>query len=106
MKESIKPYFRRNQLIAVAKDGEFNLNGMFICCSYDELLERNTRSTSTRWFDNPFDVDGDTLYLSNQWVDKEHGSLRLSDFRRMVATCYDGLLKVETLENGLYVLKE
>jgi hypothetical protein len=104
--ESIKPFFRRNQLIAVTKEGEFNLNGMFISCSYDELLERNTRSTSTRWFDNSFDVDGETLYLSNQWVDKEHGALRLSDFRRMVATCYHGLLKVETLGNGVYVLKE
>lgn len=104
--DSIKQYFRRNQLISVAKEGEFNLNGMFISCSYDELLERNTRSSSTRWFDNTFDVDGETLYLSNQWVDKEHGSLRLSDFRKMVATCYQGLLKVETLGNGIYVLKE
>ena len=104
--DSIKPYFRRNQLIAVSKDGEFNLNGMFVSCSYDELLERNTRSTSTRWFDTPFEVDGETLYLSNQWVDKEHGSLRLSDFRKMIETCYQRLLEVRTLANGTYVLKE
>lgn len=104
--DSLKPYFRRNQLITVVKDDEFNLNGMFVSCSYDELLERNTRSTSTRWFDNPFDVDGETLYLSNQWVDKDHGALRLSDFRKMVATCYQGLLEVRTLANGTYVLKE
>lgn len=104
--DSIKPYFRRNQLIAVSKDGEFNLNGMFVSCSYDELLERNTRSTSTRWFDTPFEVDGETLYLSNQWVDKEHGSLRLSDFRKMIETCYQRLLEVRKLANGTYVLKE
>lgn len=104
--DSIKPYFRRNQLIAVSKDGEFNLNGMFVSCSYDELLERNTRSTSTRWFDTPFEVDGETLYLSNQWVDKEHGSLRLSDFRKMIEICYQRLLEVRKLANGTYVLKE
>ncbi len=103
--ESIKPYFRRNQLIGVAKDGDFNLIGMFISCSYDELLERNSKG-STRWFDTPFDVDGDTLYLSNQWVDKNHGSLRLQDFRRMVAVCYHELLEVQILFNGTYVLKE
>lgn len=104
--DSVKPYLHRNRLIAVTKDGEFNLNGMFVSCSPEELRERNTRSTSTRWFDTPFEVDGETFYLSNQWVDKEHGALRLSDFRRMVSTCYQGLLKVETLGNGIYVLKE
>ena len=104
--DSMKTYFRRNQLLSVVKDGEFSLNGMFISCSFDELLERNTRSTSTRWFEEPFDVDGETFYLSNQWVDKDHGSLRLSDFRRMVARCYQGLLEVQTLPNGMYVLKE
>lgn len=106
MLDSVKPYLHRNRLIAVTKEGEFNLNGMFVSCSPEELRERNTRSTSTRWFDTPFEVDGETLYLSNQWVDKEHGALRLSDFRRMVSTCYQGLLKVETLGNGIYVLKE
>ena len=104
--ESVKPYFVRNSLTAVEKDGLFKLIGMFIRCTREELEYRNTRSTSTRWFDTPFEVDGETMFLSNQWVDKPFGALRISDLQKMVDTCYHGLLEVKMLGNGVYVLKE
>lgn len=104
--ESVKPYFVRNQLTAVEKDGVFKLIGMFVRCSQEEVIYRNTRSTSSRWFDTPFVVDGETMFLSNQWVDKPFGALRVSDLQKMVETCYHGLLSVQTFDNGVYVLKE
>jgi hypothetical protein len=104
--ESVKPYFVRNQLTAVEKEGVFKLIGMFVRCTQEELVYRNTRSTSPRWYETPFEVDDDTLYLSNQWVDKPFGALRISDLQKMVATCYHGLLEVEILANGIYLLKE
>ena len=104
--ESVSHYFVRNQLTAVEKEGDFKLIGMFIRCTQEELEYRNGRSTSTRWFDTPFVVNGETMFLSNQWVDKPFGALRISDLQKMVTTCYHGLLEVKRYNDGSYELKE
>jgi hypothetical protein len=102
----IRPYFRPKELITVEKEGEFKLQGLFINCSEEELRERNTRSTSTRWFDYPFKTDKGTLYLCNQWVDKESGQLRFSEFQKLVNSCYGNLLNVSKTNDGRYVMTE
>lgn len=102
----IRPFFRPKELITVEKVGEFKLQGLFIDCTEEELHERNTRSTSTRWFDYPFKTDKGTLYLCNQWVDKDNGQLRFCDFQKMVNTCYGNLLHVSKTEDGRYVMTE
>lgn len=104
--EAVSPYFVRNQLTAVEKEGAFRLIGMFVRCSQEELEYRNSRSTSARWYATPFVVKGETMFLSNQWVDKPFGALRISDLQKMVATCYQGLLEVKILRDGTYALQE
>ena len=102
----IRPFFRPKELITVEKAGEFKLQGLFIDCSEEELHDRNTRSTSTRWFDFPFKTDEGTLYLCNQWVDKDYGQLRFSEFQKMVNSCYGNLLHVAKTDDGRYVMTE
>lgn len=102
----IRPFFKPKGLITVEKEGVFKLVGLFIDCSEEELRERNTRSTSTRWYDFPFKTDKGTLYLCNQWVDKDSGSLRFDEFLKMVNNCYGNLLHVSKTDDGRYVMTE
>lgn len=102
----IRPYFRPKGLITLEKEGVFKLQGFFINCSEEELHERNTRSTSTRWYDFPFKTDKGTLYLCNQWVDKDSGQLRFNEFLKMVNNCYGNLLHVSKTDDGHYVMTE
>lgn len=104
--DSIRPYFKPKELISVEKEGVFKLQGFFINCSEEELRLRNTRSTSTRWFDYPFKTNNGTLYLCNQWVDKDNGQLRFDDFQKMVNTCYGNLLHVSKTGDKQYVMTE
>lgn len=102
----IRPYFKPKELISIEKEGVFKLQGFFIDCSEEELHLRNTRSTSTRWFDYPFKTNNGTLYLCNQWVDKDSGQLRFDEFQKMVNTCYGNLLHISKTADKQYVMTE
>lgn len=87
--DSVVPYAAEvpiNNPIKVSKDGDFSLVGMFLEADIDEIKKRNVQHS--RWFENSFSLGNRTVYLSTQWVASGNYQLTLSDFEKLIKTCY------------------
>lgn len=91
------PYVSEKTLIGIKLQGSFNLQGLFFKGSEEELLIRNSKINSEgkrprqhiRWYDVPFILDTDTVYLSTEWRDRDNDKLTLNHLERMIQTCFD-----------------
>lgn len=75
-----------NNPIKVSKEGSFSLVGMFLESDIDEINKRNAQHS--RWFENSFSLGDRTVYLSTQWNASGNYQLTLSDFEKLIKTCY------------------
>ncbi len=103
--QAIEEYMKpgNNGNIQVFKKDCFRLTGMFLSADEEELNRRNARSQ--RWFEEPFQLGGRTVYLTNQWNAKGDWSLTLPNFIKMIQTCYGEMYfyKQENGEHRLYM---
>lgn len=108
------PYVSEKTLIGIKLQGSFNLQGLFFKGSEEELHLRNSdvnaASTSKRrhirWFDVPFILDTDTVYLSTEWRDRDNDKLTLNHLERMIQTCFDKNLFIVRNETTGYELRK
>ena len=96
--EPIMPYIVEHTLVGIKKNGSFNLPGIFLKGSEEEMHLRNGQDehgnsenpSRQRWFETPFLLDTDTVYLSTQWKDtKDCQGLTIDNFERMIQECFD-----------------
>lgn len=106
---------REKTLIGIKLQGSFNLQGLFFKGSEEELLSRNSKINSEgkrprqhiRWYDVPFILDTDTVYLSTQWRDTDDGDrLTLYQLEKMIQTCFDKNLFIVRNETTGYELRK
>ena len=109
--ESIIPYLSKKKLWGIKKQDEFSLAGFFFHGTTEELKQRNNASSYTngnpykRWFEEPFKVGDDTVYLSNQWRDDDKNGLSINSFEKMIQTCFDEEYCIERDSSNGYELK-
>lgn len=109
------PYVSEKTLIGIKLPGSFNLQGLFFKGSEEELHLRNSdvnaastskRRKHIRWYDVPFILDTDTVYLSTEWRDKDEDKLTLNHLERMIQTCFDKNLFIVRNEATGYELRK
>lgn len=96
----------RGNPIKVSAPNLFNLVGMFIETSIEDIRSRN--SDHTRWFEKEFEFGGKKVYLSTQWNAKGNYQLTLPDFIKLIRHCYGEIYSYK-FNNGvheLYVTRE
>lgn len=109
--ESIIPYLSKKKLWGIKKQDEFSLAGFFFHGTTEELKQRNNASSYTngnpykKWFEEPFKVGDDTVYLSNQWRDDDKNGLSINSFEKMIQTCFDEEYCIERDSSNGYELK-
>lgn len=109
--ESIIPYISKKKLWGIKKQDEFSLAGFFFHGTTEELKQRNNASSYTngnpykRWFEEPFKVGDDIVYLSNQWRDDDKNGLSINSFEKMIQTCFDEEYCIERDSSNGYELK-
>ena len=74
-------------LIKISKEGVFYLVGMFLQSTIDDVKQRNDVRVP-RWFEDKFTLGDRDVYLSKMWSGKGEYQLTLSDFIKMIQTCY------------------
>ena len=102
---SIVPYaaeISANNPIKVSKDGCFSLTGMFLETDISEIRRRNEQHS--RWFENEFTLGGREVFLSTQWNSNGNYQLTLSDFEKMIKTCYGDKYYYKLGQNGEHEL--
>jgi hypothetical protein len=80
----------------------FSLTGMFLETTEEDLQRRN--STSQRWFEKEFSLDGHTVYLSTQWNEEGDYQLMLDDFLKLLDVCFPGTYRYSK-EGGRFTLR-
>lgn len=99
--DSLLPFIHKKILWGVKKADKFNLPGMFLFATKEEMQRRNSASSYDtgipykRWYEDPFMLGEDKVYLSNQWCDDDKGNLRLSMFEKMIKECFDDEYSVD-----------
>lgn len=99
--DSLLPFIHKKILWGVKKADKFNLPGMFLFATKEEMQRRNNASSYDtgipykRWYEDPFMLGEEKVYLSNQWCDDDKGNLRLSMFEKMIKECFDDEYSVE-----------
>lgn len=88
--------FKEGDSIKVSNGQKFSLTGMFIYVSEDELIERN--NPRRRWYTEPFNIKGKTVYLSTEWYpggneDKTY-SLEIPKLGKLISTCFGSQYKI------------
>lgn len=102
---SIVPYAAEipaNNPIKVSKDGDFSLTGMFLETEISEIRKRNEQHS--RWFENEFALGERKVFLSNQWNANGNYQLTLTDFVKLVQTCYGKNYYYKLGQNGEHEL--
>lgn len=109
------PYVSEKTLIGIKLQGVFNLQGLFFKGTEEELHLRNSdvnaastskRRKHIRWYDVPFILDTDTVYLSTEWRDRDNDKLTLNHLERMIQTCFDKNLFIVRNETTGYELRK
>lgn len=109
------PYVSEKTLIGVKLQGAFNLPGLFFKGSEEDLHIRNSKVNPSakrsrkhiRWYDVPFILDTDTVYLSTTWRDTDDGDrLTLNHLESMIQTCFDKNLFIVRNETTGYELRK
>lgn len=108
---SLIPYLSKKILWGLKKEGVFSLPGFFLYGTEEELQQRNTASGYAsgnpyrRWFESPFKIGNDIVYLSNQWRDDDKSGLSISNFEKMIQICFDEEYHVDRDSSNGYELK-
>ena len=107
--ESLIPYAVTNpndedsKRIKIYKEGEFNLVGMFIKTTSEDLELRN--KDAIRWYEDEFKLGDATVYLSTQWNGSGDHQLTFKDFVSMIKCCYGEQYSVSwSKENGYQLI--
>ena len=90
--------------IKISKDGAFNLVGMFLESTIDDVKQRN--SQQKRWFEDYFMLGDRSVYLSTQWYPESDRTdqLKLTDFYKMIQICYGENYVFRTGQNNEHQL--
>jgi hypothetical protein len=106
--ESLVPYAvtnpndEDNKRIKIYKEGEFNLVGMFINTTSEDVKLRN--KDHQRWFEDSFKLGGREVFLSTQWNGNGYYPLLLTDFVELIRTCYGNNYSYKKGPNGEHQL--
>lgn len=102
---SLVPYAEvksANTPIKVSQYGNFSLTGMFIETEIGEIRRRNEQHS--RWFENEFALGEKKVFLSTQWNANGNYQLTLTDFVKMIKTCYGDKYYYKSGQNGEHEL--
>ena len=83
------------------KSGVFDLGNILIATTKEDIDKRN--EDTIRWFSEPFQIDGNTMYLSTQWRNDGGKGLQFSVFKKMLSMVYPGMFEINEKGKDLYL---
>lgn len=105
--KSLDPYVNiTSESIQIIKEGCFRLTGMFIATTLRDIVARNKYGEKIRWYETPFSLDSNTVYLSTQWYGNGEYQLMFNDFAALINECYGNKFRCNLNENGEFELWE
>lgn len=80
------------------------LVGLFIETTLQDIHTRNSSSNAKRWFEDTFNLNGTSVYLSTQWASTGDYQLTFDELQKYIDVCYKGKYHIVKTNDGHFIL--
>ncbi len=93
-----------NIIKLISRDLGVKLVGLFIETTLSDIQQRNTETSTTRWFEESFSFDNREVFLSNQWNSDGDYQLTFPSLQKFIDICYKGKYHISKTHDNQFIL--